>query len=222
MTDTALVSTRTLIQNTLFFNQNSPVYDLQASWTDQQSKLILTTGLEGRRNIEQSLRGRWNLNTRFSIQLSGSQGRRISEREAFPDQNYEIRFSKLEPRFTWLPSTSFRSIFSYRYERAANQLGAQETGIFHDFKLESTYNQSSKTSLRLSLSFVQVGFDGEANSAVGFAFLNGLQKGRNYLWGLNIDRQLAKNIRMSVSYEGRKTGTARVVHVGRAQMAATF
>ncbi|MCB9284919.1 MAG: hypothetical protein H6563_12655 [Lewinellaceae bacterium] len=222
VTDTALVSTRTLIQNTLFFNQNNPVYDLQASWTDQQSKLILTTGLEGRRNIEQTLRGRWNLSRAFSLQLSASRGWRISEREAFPDQNYEIRFFKLEPRFSWLPSSSFRSIFGYRYEQSENQGGAQEKGTFHDFKVESTYNQSSKTSLRLSLSFVQVAFDGETTSAVGFAFLNGLQKGRNYLWSLSLDRQIARNVRMSLSYEGRKTGTARVVHVGRAQMAATF
>jgi hypothetical protein len=222
VTDTALVSTRTLLQNTLFFNQNSPIYDLQASWTDQQSKLILTTGLEGRRNIEQSLRGRLNLNQAFSLQCAVAQGQRISEREAFPDQNYEIQFFKVEPRFTWLPSTAFRSVLTYRYEQSVNQTGAQEKGTFHDFKLESTYNQSSKTSLRLSLNFVQVRFDGEAGSAVGFAFLNGLQKGRNYLWNLNLDRQLSRNIRMSLSYEGRKTGTASVVHVGRAQMAATF
>ncbi|MDV7392770.1 hypothetical protein RZS08_15485, partial [Arthrospira platensis SPKY1] len=151
-----------------------------------------------------------------------AQGQRISEREAFPDQNYEIQFFKVEPRFTWLASTAFRSVLTYRYEQSVNQTGAQEKGTFHDFKLESTYNQSSKTSLRLSLNFVQVRFDGEAGSAVGFAFLNGLQKGRNYLWNLNLDRQLSRNIRMSLSYEGRKTGTASVVHVGRAQMAATF
>jgi hypothetical protein len=222
VTDTALVSTRTLLQNTLFFNQNSPVYDLQASWTDQQSKIILTTGLEGRRNIEQSLRGRLNLGKTVSLQASVAQGRRISEREAFPGQNYEIVFFKTEPRVTWLPSQSFRSILGYRFERSANRIGAQETGVFHDFKLEGSYNQSSKTALRLNLSLVLVKFEGEANSAVGFAFLNGLQNGRNYLWGLTLDRQVAKNIRMSVSYEGRKTGEARVVHVGRAQMAATF
>lgn len=222
VTDTALVSTRTLLQNTLFFNQNSPVYDLQASWTDQQSKIILTTGLEGRRNIEQSLRGRLNLGREFSLQAAVARGFRISQREAFPEQNYEIQFFKMEPKVTWLPSTSFRTVLAYRYEQSANQLGAEEKGVFHDFRLEGAYNQSSKTSLRLNLSYVQVKFEGEANSAVGFAFLNGLQNGRNYIWGLTLDRQVAKNIRMSVSYEGRKTGLARVVHVGRAQMAATF
>jgi len=222
VTDTALVSTRTLVQNSLSFNQNSPVYDLQASWTDQQSKIILTTGLEGRRNIDQSLRGRLNLGKQISLQASVARGSRISEREAFANQSYEIRFYKLEPRFTWLPSTSFRSILGYRYERSANVLGAKEEGTFHDFKVESTFNQSSKTSIRLNLSFVLVSFDGEANSAVGFAFLNGLQNGRNYIWGLTLDRQLAKNIRLNIGYEGRKTGDANMVHTGRAQMAATF
>ncbi|MBK7334796.1 MAG: hypothetical protein IPJ00_00965 [Saprospirales bacterium] len=222
LTDTALVSTRTLLQNTLAFNQNSPIYDLQASWTDQQSKLILTTGLEGRRTIEQSLRGRWNLSKALSLQASAAQGKRFSERESFAEQNYEIRFFKVEPKLNWLPSPAFRSVLGYRYEQSENLLGLKEQAVFHDFKLESSYNQSSKTSIRLNLSFVRVKFDGEANSAVGFAFLNGLQNGLNYLWGLGLDRQLAKNIRLSLSYEGRKTGLAKVVHAGRAQMAATF
>jgi hypothetical protein len=67
-----------------------------------------------------------------------------------------------------------------------------------------------------------VDFTGATNSPVGFAILNGLQRGENFLWNLNLNRQLSKNIQLSLSYEGRKTGTAGVVHVGRAQVAATF
>jgi hypothetical protein len=67
-----------------------------------------------------------------------------------------------------------------------------------------------------------VDFDGPANSPVGFAILNGLQDGRNFLWSLTLDQQLAKNIQLRLSYEGRKTGEANVVHTGRAQVAANF
>ena len=84
------------------------------------------------------------------------------------------------------------------------------------------FNKSSETSIETEFSFVKVDFNGEPNSAVGFAFLNGLQNGDNFLWNVTIDRKLARNIQLSIGYEGRKTGTARVVHVGRAQMAATF
>jgi len=52
--------------------------------------------------------------------------------------------------------------------------------------------------------------------------LNGLQNGRNLLWDVTFDRQLAKNIQINLSYEGRKTGLAKVVHTGRAQVVANF
>lgn len=87
-----------------------------------------------------------------------------------------------------------------------------EEGIFHDFKLESTFNQSSKTSMRLNLSFVLVQLTAKPIPPWIFAFLNGLQNGRNYIWGLSSTGNWPKNIRLSLSYEGRKTGTANVVH----------
>ena len=69
---------------------------------------------------------------------------------------------------------------------------------------------------------MDIQFDGEANSPVGFAFLQCLQNGKNYLWNLTLDRQVARNIRVGITYEGRKTGIAKVVHVGRAQVGMVF
>ena len=76
--------------------------------------------------------------------------------------------------------------------------------------------------LRLNFSYINVNFSGNSNTPVGFAILNGLQRGQNFLWQLNLDRQLSNNLQMSVGYEGRKTGQARIIHVGRAQITALF
>ncbi|MFK7796110.1 MAG: hypothetical protein AB8E82_01570 [Aureispira sp.] len=51
----------------------------------------------------------------------------------------------------------------------------------------------------------------------------GLQAGSNYLWNLSLTQALSRNIQLTFSYEGRKTGGAdNVVHVGRAEIRATF
>lgn len=221
--DTALVTTRTLIQNSLFFNRLNPVYELQLSWSENGSKQLLTTGFESRQNREYAFRSRVNLGTATSVQALLSTGNRANELESFADRTYLIEFFKIEPQFTWLPSQKMRAILRYRYEQAANeaQFGGEQS-VYHDIQLEGTFNQSAATSLRTQFSYVQVKFDGEANSAVGFAFLNGLQNGNNFIWSITFDQQLARNVRMGLSYEGRKTGLAPVVHVGRAQVAATF
>jgi hypothetical protein len=221
--DTSLIATRTLVQNSLFFNRLNPVYELQLSWTENASKQLLTTGFESRRNQEYGFRSRVNFGQVFSLQTLLSTGNRSNELESFADRTFVIGFYKAEPQLTWLPSQKIRGILRYRFEIAENdEAFGGEQSRFHDIQLEGTFNQSAATSLRTQFSYVQVQFDGEANSAVGFAFLNGLQNGNNYIWSFTLDRQLARNVRMGLSYEGRKTGLAPVVHVGRAQVAATF
>ena len=69
---------------------------------------------------------------------------------------------------------------------------------------------------------VAIDFTGESSSPVGFALLNGLQPGRNWLWNLSATRQLGQYLQLNLSYEGRQTGMAKTVHVGRAQVTALF
>lgn len=221
--DTALVSTRTIIQNSLFFNRTDPVFNAQLSWTDNQGKLLLTTGLESRQTTERSLEFRWNWNRQWSWQMEASEGNRSNLTENFVDRNYDIRFWKVGPVITWQPNQQFRMSASYGFEQASNQIeGSTEDGIFHSADWELTWNQAAKSSFRANFTFTQVDFSGDPDSPVGFAFLNGLQDGNNYQWSITWDRQLAKNIRLGLNYEGRKTGAIRIIHVGRAQVAATF
>jgi hypothetical protein len=57
---------------------------------------------------------------------------------------------------------------------------------------------------------------------VGFAMLEGLQNGNNILWNINFDKRLSQVLQMTISYDGRKTGSAAIVHIGRVQMRALF
>ena len=221
--DTALVSTRSGVYNTLFFNRANPKYDIQLGHSDNEFKQVLTTGYESRRLQEQFLKIRWNMTRSLSLLQSLKLSTNEQGSEFFESKRYRIEALEMEPKLSFQPSGSFRASASWRFKNAENKLGSnRESAKNNELKLELTYNQSATTSIRSEISLVKISFDGEANSPVGFAFLNGLQNGRNYLWNLSLDRQIGKNIRMGISYEGRKTGNARVVHVGRAQVGAVF
>jgi hypothetical protein len=221
--DTTLVSTSSSIRNTLFFNQGDPKYDLQIGQFNNQSKVILTTGFESRGNAEQFFRTRWNITKYLTGIFSITQGNRKNNSEFFNNRDYSIDFYRIEPEITVLPLKNLRGIFSYKFQESTNNLpDGGERAIIHDLSVETTYNQSSKSSFRTSFTYVNIDFTGEANSNLEFAMLDGLRNGQNFLWNVLFDRRLAKNIQLSLNYEGRKTGTNTIVHVGRAQVRATF
>lgn len=221
--DTALVSTRSTVYNTLFFNRSDPKYDFQLGMSDNQNKLVQTTGFESRRLQQQFFKVRWNVTKWLSFQSAFTLGDDGQDSEQFENKRYRIRSFETEPQLTVQPSNKFRTGVTWRFKKAKNELGTVgEKATTHDLKWEMAYNQSATTSIRSEFSFVNINFDGQANSPVGFAFLQGLQNGKNYLWNITLDRQVAKNIRIGISYEGRKTGEARLVHVGRAQVGAVF
>ncbi len=219
--DTSLVSITSGIRNTLFFNRSNPKYDLQFGQLDNRNKVVLTSGFESRTNQEYFFRARWNITQKFTTIINLAQGTKQNDSEFFDNRDFNIEFQKIEPQLSLLPSQNFRNIFNYKFQKSTNTLGG-ETAVIQDFGMETTYNQSNKTSLRLDLSFVRIRYDGSANSSLEFAMLEGLRDGANYLWNVSLDRRLARNIQLNISYEGRRSGDNPTVHVGRAQVRASF
>lgn len=219
--DSALVSIGSNIRNSIYFNRAHPKFDLQLGQGDNWNKIVLTSGFQSRRLSEQFFRSRWNVSKALSTQINLMRGNQLSDSEFFDNQDYDIQFVQIEPKLTFLPIKNFRTILTYQFRDSQNKLGI-EKAQHHDFSLEATYNRTAKSSIRLNFSVVKVAYEGDTNTPVEFAMLEGLKNGQNYLWSLMLDRRLSKNIQMSISYEGRKTGESALVNVGRAQVRATF
>ena len=221
--DTSLVSVSSNIRNILFFNRANPKYDVQIGNSILSNKFVQTAGFESRRNTEQFFRSRVNATKSISAQLNLTRSERLSDSQFFDNRDFNILSWQIEPQCTWLPSRDFRTIVRYKFQTDHNTFSdTPAEATQNNLSLEMTWNQASSTSLRLRGSFVDIDFKGTPSSPVGFAILNGLQPGKNFLWNLSLDRQLSRNLRLNLSYEGRKTGEARVVHVGRAQVTAVF
>ncbi len=221
--DTSLVSINSRIRNTLYFNRAHETYELQGGMLDNRNKIVLISGFESRRTQEQYFRSRWNITRQLSWEFRATLGKRFNDSEFFNNRDYDIELYKLEPKISFQPSDRFRLKVGYKYEDSQNQIPeSNEVAKVHDLNLELVLKKSISTALRISGSYARVTFDGEINSPVEFAMLQGLQNGQNFLWNVVFDRRLANNIQLNISYEGRKTGTADPVHVGRAQVRAAF
>jgi hypothetical protein len=52
--------------------------------------------------------------------------------------------------------------------------------------------------------------------------LDGLLKGKNWIWHISFDRRLSKNVEMTLEYDGRKSSGVNAIHTGRASVRAVF
>lgn len=223
LADSSLVSLTAHNRNVLFFNRSDPNYDIQLGNSNNRNKIAQTLGSETRDNEEWFVRLRWNLSSALSANVAYTAGARKSTSTLFSGKDYNIRFGKVEPQLNYQPSRTFRSSLRLRYQVDDNSLEANAARAKqYDSGVEAVYSKAAQSSIRFQLSYIGVDFDGNAQSPVGFAILNGLQKGNNWLWNLGFERQLGKGIQLNISYEGRKTGAARVAHTGRAQVTALF
>lgn len=226
--DTALTAVNSSMRNTLFFNRGSRKFDLQFGLNQLQNRVVITTGFEARAVDEQFFQGRWNISRKWTFKTKIRQAVQSNDSENFETRNYQIETLEGEPSVIWQPNSDFRTTLKYRRKTAENILAAEPENLrSDDFTLEAVYNFSDKkkkhpTAIRLSTTLAEVAFWGAANSPAGFVMLEGLRDGQNFLWNLSFDRQLFNNMRLSLNYEGRKTGEARTVHLGRAQVSAIF
>ncbi len=229
--DTALVTVAATVRNILFVNRANPAWDASLAQGDNRSQVALTTGFEQRRARDWTLHGRVNLSQRWSAEADLLRAEKSTDNQAFDNRDFDIKTWEAGPKLTWLPNRTFRIASNVKWKNSQNEIGAMENAAQINWNTELTWNPQSKqnvqgfraaTSLRAKITLADIRYSGQANTSVAFTMLEGLQDGKNYLWSLNLDRQLSKTVQMSLNYEGRKTGDNRVVHVGRAQVRAVF
>ncbi len=223
LSDTNLVSTTSLFRQLLFYNRGDRRFELQAEWTENRSKIAQTTGFESRSRREGVLRPRWSPIDAIRLEGTIRNGQQERGSQFFEENEYTIYFFRTRLEASWIPSARFQSGVSMEWQRDEDRLpeaGDQAERV--RLAWNSSFSKAATSNLQTSLAFTLVDYRGDPSGPIGFAILNGLQDGRNWQWGVTLNQQIGKLLQLRLSYEGRKTGSAPVVHLGRAQVAALF
>ncbi|MBL7699485.1 MAG: hypothetical protein JNK79_15070 [Chitinophagaceae bacterium] len=227
LNDTSLIVLNSIFINTFSFNRLSSKWGIDVNNAKNSGKSLLTYGYESRKLDDWTVRARFNITKAILIDLTAKKG--VNELSTsnvkFDNRNYQIDQQSAEPRVSFTGGPNFRVIVGYRYGEKTNKLGSFEKSTSNALNSEIKYNILESTSLQgkftyNNISFTSVEATPNTNSTAAYIILDGLLPGKNYLWNLDISKRLSKNLEMNIQYEGRKPGTSRVVHIGRASVRA--
>ncbi|MEO6218810.1 MAG: hypothetical protein ABIO81_00175 [Ginsengibacter sp.] len=221
--DTALVTLTTTLINTISFNRFSSKWGFDLTNIRNNAKSLLTYGYESRKLNDWLVKWRWNVNRNILLSMNGKKRENSLLTPQFANRNYDLSIYSAEPFLTYIKGTSFRIVTSYKFETKKNlPFYGGEKSISNSFNIESKYNilQSSSVTGKFTLNNINYNFP--ANTTVSYIMLDGLLPGKNFLWSLGFSKRLLNNIELNFQYDGRKAGSSKTVHLGRAAITALF
>ncbi|MCS7004187.1 MAG: hypothetical protein NZM38_02545 [Cytophagales bacterium] len=218
-----LLSDRSIIRNTLFFNRRNPKIGGEWRTIFMQNKQLLSSGFEWRYQRENFLSGRWNVSQYTNIKQEFMQ-KEISNRSDFlPSRNFLIYEQGTESSFSYQPNIYTRITLGYTLKNKKNNFSQQGEKVFQqDVNFLIRYSKANSRNLEISVRRSKMDFIGNPNTPAAYEMLEAQTPGINYNWNINYIQRLANGLQLSLNYTGRKSELSPVVHIGRVQITALF
>jgi hypothetical protein len=221
ISDSVLISMNGSFRNILFFNKANPKFGMDYIVQQVSTKNLLSNGFESRSDFYHQLGLRWNFYGDLNLSTEQSFGMKQVTSDFLSGRNYEIDYMVIEPKLTWQNGVSSRFSLVGEYGDKRNRQGMEKTEILK-YGAEVSLNTPGKGIVQAGLNFYSIKYNGEENSSLSFDMLEGLNAGFNSTWTVSVQRTVANNLQLTLSYFGRKPEGVAVIHSGGMQMKAYF
>jgi hypothetical protein len=220
-----LISSRDLFRTTFFFNRANPKFGFDANVIRSNRKQLLTNGFEQRKNKEYQVNSRLNLNRDYNIRMQVGHALRGNISDFLLGRDYLIESYKLSPEFSWQPGTNFRLTGSYAFTdklNLANITEKREAAQINEFALDLRLTKMIQSTFNATARYINIDFEGVENTPVGYDLLQALRPGKNFTLSINWQQKLVSGLQLNLNYEGRKSASSQLVHIGKMQVTALF
>lgn len=223
ITDSSVLNLNYIWSNTLSFNRSSSVWGMDITNLRNFDKSLLNYGSESNQSDQWTLKERFNINRMYTIGLRQEFSTNKLDNPSYINRNYALQKILLEPTLTYTAGSKFRMQGQYQYYTNKNkEIYGGEIAKSNAFSIESKYNSFQSTSISGKFTYNKIDFTGDVNSTVGYIMMTGLAPGKNLLWNLNLTKRFLRNMEMTIQYDGRKAGTARIIHIGTVTVRAVL
>ena len=211
------------LRNSLFFNRSNPKYSIEYTKQLFANKMLLINGTDFRSTAKEQVKLRWNLNKLFMLNSELNFHAKQNTSTYASSRNFFIIENENKHQLSYQPNTLFRIGIEGRYNEKINDenFGNEKAYLT---QIGINLRKSKKTSGLINAAFnvVNINYNGNSNSTIGYEMLEGLQPGTNFTWQLNLQRKMANNIQLTLNYNGRKSSEVKTIHTGGIQLRAFF
>lgn len=220
--DDHLLALNFSFKNSLFFNRGKQKYSTTYSVFNLKNRNVFVTGTQENNLSTHQLQFQHKLGKYWLLDLKGKTTKNESKFENFITRNFELKSDNYETRFSYFhnKNTKLESFYILKYED--NKIGLLESLESQQIGINFQYAKSQKLSLSTTFSLITNDFNGEQNSPVAFQMLDGLQNGKNLTWNFLLQKKLTSYLDINLNYNGRKSESSKVIHVGTVQLRANF
>lgn len=210
------------IRSSIFYNQGAQYkWSTNFIYNQQQSQTYVYTGSENRNSDSYLLQTRYKILPDLISSFDAEYLVINSDSELFSSRRYKLNNIKFSPKITYQTEKSIVASLFYNYQNKKNISGEEKLNQ-SDLGTEIQWNNSDKMSLLGSFSFINNKFIGNQESVVGNQMMEGLRAGNNFVWQLQLQRQITSFLQLNISYDGRKTEENKPIHTGSVQVQARF
>ena len=220
--DENLLGLNTSFRNSLFFNRGKQKHSVTYTFITNRIKNLLSVGSQENKNSTNQLQYAHLVQKTWLFTLGTETSESALTSENYSSKNYKVNGYQLNPKISYLFNKNASWDIFYEYQNKENQIGNSEKLLQNRFGTSFSYASEKKVTMNGEFSLYQNKFAGDAQSAVAFQMLEGLQPGKNMTWRLLLQKNLTQFLDININYQGRKTETSQTIHTGNIQLRAYF
>jgi len=223
LNDSLVISQYAQFRSTLFYNLANPDYGIDFTYSENNSKNLLTNGFETRNQKVYETNMRWNIDQYWSLNFSYNEGNRYSISDYFNANSFDYSLREIKPKINYQFSHALRISINGGYSEYQNKpqygqhyASSKESGV------ELRYNFKSLGILSAKYTLLDITFNGDAVSVVAYEMMQGLNRGKNQVWNLNLTQRIGTNLQINFTYDGRISENSNAIHTGRMEARYIF
>jgi hypothetical protein len=209
-------------RNSLFYNRGKQQHSMNYTFLNNRVRSLLSVGSQDASNESHQFQYTHLIKKFWLVNLAGKTIQTKTSSENFELRNFEIDGFQVAPKLSYVFSQNASWDVFYEYQEKQNQIGEQE--LLQQQRIGTSFTWAGEKQFTMSgeFSLYDNSFAGNANGAVAFQMLEGLQPGKNQTWRLLIQKNLTQYLDINVNYLGRKSENLKAIHTGSVQLRAFF